>query len=49
MKTQKEIEEKLIILGEQGSDGENPKQRDIQIQVNMLCWILDKKEEFDIT
>ena len=47
MKTQIEIENMLISISTQGTDGENPAIKQLQAQANILAWVLEQEKPFD--
>lgn len=48
MKTKEQIEEELRRLSSQGDDGDNPFQERIMAQANILAWVMDKDDVYDI-
>lgn len=48
MKDKKQIAEKLMNLETQGCDEELPGVKEVQAQANILAWVLDKEEVFEI-
>ena len=47
MKTQKEIEDRLIHMHTIADDCENPSMKQNQAIENALCWVLNKPDEWE--
>ena len=48
MRNEKQIKKELQLNSEIGCDDENPWQRDYQVKANVLAWVLDKSDIFEL-